>query len=1097
MQSLTVEYQRFGGVTAILAPETRYLRTVGSGGPAQEVSFSIPQRKLLEAMGALDYGRFRLGDPDKVREVAEQVIDALEPRLADFLPRERPAEEGKPFQVEIVTRAFELAQLPFEILQQSDDNMIITRRIRLPWSRPEVVYDSNPRVLFAWAAPKREGGSHEMEVPHERHLELLEEQLRDWGGSETDALDVLPHATKKKLRQKLGREDGFTYTHIHLLAHGTGPSRSAADVITFVDLEAEPEPTTFLALEGEDGGIDRCSPQELAAMFPEKAPRPASFAVATCQSGEINSIESGGTIAHAIHEAGVPVVLASQLALTQTGSDQLISTFLATVLDGDDPREGLRLCRKAMSDSRDETYYDRVALVGYIHLEAGFEDRLPQQKFEVALARLKAASRFADKRVRQLLERGESGEIDSAGDLGDIEERFSSVRERLEGMDRRGLTKAQLEELHGLQASSLKREAEAAWKLSGALSGEAADTWRQRSREVLVEAAAAYGRAAKTSRDHHWTWVQWLALEAAINGDLSRREEDWIVARAAARDAAEREPADYMDDEVKRGIEVDAVWARGSLMELYLLAPLVGRGERAEMLEQAKDSLRRLVEGSQALKKKSPIESTRRQLARYGSWWGADDHWKLPAEIVRDAKQLHGHLTALSEGTPTGAEAEAPPRPAGAVEAAAAAAAEEPRVAAAAAAGDPGASGGQEAAPAADVRRARVETPRRSAGGSVFTIEMLPADEGDGLWIEYGPGGGRVNRFLIDCGRKTAYREVARRLGDDPDLNLELFVLTHVDADHIAGAVPLLQDGRFGPERVGDVWFNGWRHLNGWHKDEEPPAEGPDILGAKQGEFFGAVLRSRAFAWNDAFGGRAAVIEDEGDLPVIELPGGMKLTLLAPDWSKLKDMRDRWQRDLAAERREDKRIEPGDWETALRLLGTHRGAGPDVLRHAPQGPIIVEELAEQPFQADHSEPNGSSIAFLAEYGGKAALLAGDAHSPQLAASVRRLLAARNLDKLRVDCHKMSHHASSKNNSYELLELLDCKRYLVSTNGARHNHPDRETMARVLTTATEGSELVFNYRSEFSEPWGAERLTRQYGYTATYPEGDEPGIVVEL
>lgn len=378
----------------------------------------------------------------------------------------------------------------------------------------------------------------------------------------------------------------------------------------------------------------------------------------------------------------------------------------------------------------------------------------------------------------------------------------------------------------------------------------------------------------------------------------------------------------------------------------------------------------------------------------------------------------------------------------------------------------------------------------------MFKIEMLPADEGDALWIEYGPDGGKVSRFLIDCGRKTAYRAVADRLGDDPDLKLEIFVLTHVDADHIAGAVPLLQDGRFPPERVGDVWFNGWRHLSGLHKDEDPEPEGPEILGAKQGEFFGAVLRNREFSWNGAFDGYAAVVEDDGDLPVIELPGGMKLTLLSPTWPKLTDMRARWQRDLDAERRADRRIEPGDWETALRLLGTHRGAGPDILRHAPVGPIDVEELSRKPFEADSSEPNGSSIAFLAEYGGKSALLAGDSHSPQLAASVRRLLEARGADKLTVDCHKMSHHASSKNNSYELFELLDCKRYLVSTNGARHNHPDRETLARALTTAGEGTELVFNYRSEYSEPWGAENLTRAHGYTATYPEGD-PGIVVEL
>ena len=46
----------------------------------------------------------------------------------------------------------------------------------------------------------------------------------------------------------------------------------------------------------------------------------------------------------------------------------------------------------------------------------------------------------------------------------------------------------------------------------------------------------------------------------------------------------------------------------------------------------------------------------------------------------------------------------------------------------------------------------------------MFTIEMLHANEGDALWIEYGPDGGDVHRVLIDCGRKSAYREVRKRI---------------------------------------------------------------------------------------------------------------------------------------------------------------------------------------------------------------------------------------------------------------------------------------------------------------------------------------------
>lgn len=43
------------------------------------------------------------------------------------------------------------------------------------------------------------------------------------------------------------------------------------------------------------------------------------------------------------------------------------------------------------------------------------------------------------------------------------------------------------------------------------------------------------------------------------------------------------------------------------------------------------------------------------------------------------------------------------------------------------------------------------------------------------------------------------------------------------------------------------------------------------------------------------------------------------------------------------------------------------------------GRIDIKELAELPFQEDHSEPNGTSIAVLAAYKNKRVLLAADAH----------------------------------------------------------------------------------------------------------------------
>ena len=91
---------------------------------------------------------------------------------------------------------------------------------------------------------------------------------------------------------------------------------------------------------------------------------------------------------------------------------------------------------------------------------------------------------------------------------------------------------------------------------------------------------------------------------------------------------------------------------------------------------------------------------------------------------------------------------------------------------------------------------------------------------------------------------------------------------------------------------------------------------------------------------------------------------------------------------------------------------------------------------------------------------------------------------------------MAHHGSARNNSFELLELIDCQRYLLSSNGSRHHHPDREALARVLTVCEDGVEFYFNYKSDESLPWADENLKAQHSYEAFYPDGKK-GLRVTL
>ncbi len=348
----------------------------------------------------------------------------------------------------------------------------------------------------------------------------------------------------------------------------------------------------------------------------------------------------------------------------------------------------------------------------------------------------------------------------------------------------------------------------------------------------------------------------------------------------------------------------------------------------------------------------------------------------------------------------------------------------------------------------------------------MFTIEMLPANEGDALWIEYGDPVAPY-RILIDCGYKNTYRVVRDRLNDDGQLKLELFVLTHIDGDHIAGAVPLVFDKLFTRKRVGDIWFNGHKHLS-------------DVMGVEQAEYFTRALKEKRLPWNKAFNGQA-VLADPAGKP-IKLAGGMKITLLSPTRTELRNLLRDWNNKL------DDILKKSDADSLEEHLATVPARlQPDVL-----GRPGVVQLVSRSFETDTKSPNGSSIAFLAEYNDagveKRALFAGDAFSGVLEDSLDELLKQRGASRLRLDALKVSHHGSRKNTSSTFLSRLNTRNYLVSTNGSRsHHHPDDECIARLIHAQKHKVKLWFNYSSDYNDYWAKGRLETKYKYEAVFPK----------
>ena len=402
----------------------------------------------------------------------------------------------------------------------------------------------------------------------------------------------------------------------------------------------------------------------------------------------------------------------------------------------------------------------------------------------------------------------------------------------------------------------------------------------------------------------------------------------------------------------------------------------------------------------------------------------------------------------------------------------------------------------------------------------MLRIEMLPAAHGDCLWIEYGSGT-TVHRILIDGGPAHTYPALRERILHLPAnaRRFDLLVITHVDADHIEGVIRLLMDAEALHCQFDRIWFNGRDQLNA----VPDPAGQP--LGALQGEILGMLIadyeaRTGTKVWNLGFDDALAGIDrTQGTLPMVDLPGDCRLTLLSPGHEGLLYLKDRWKKEL-----DRAHVKSGDVTALRQKLASSRSLRPlgDVLGSADDDDFTAageqrfelpadddsdldagledtlgrgsgEAGADAPFGGDASAANGSSIALLLEYPAAAPtvrlLLAGDAWPGVLETSIATLLGDPG-KRLAVDAFKLPHHGSVANLSASLLEHLRCSHYLVSTSGALFRHPHKRALDLILEhhAGPGRPTLHFNYLTRCTAPWSEQADQKSRGYRALHPKG---------
>lgn len=383
----------------------------------------------------------------------------------------------------------------------------------------------------------------------------------------------------------------------------------------------------------------------------------------------------------------------------------------------------------------------------------------------------------------------------------------------------------------------------------------------------------------------------------------------------------------------------------------------------------------------------------------------------------------------------------------------------------------------------------------------MFKVEMLKAGWGDCIWIEYGEDTAAPYRILIDGGTSSTYKSIESRLMKlhADKRHIELFVITHIDADHIEGAIKLLGNLSRLKVTFGDIWFNGYEHLQG----------GRYRLGGIHGEFLSALLKKKKLNWNLKFSGDAVVLPQNGP-PTYDFSGNLRITILSPKLENLRNLIHEWNLDVL-----DKGLRERSVKSVLAKLQEHRTLRSKDLQDyllggrrdtAPiDGEADLIRLAKTDFEEDTAAANGSSIALLLEYKDpedgieKKVLLAADAFPSVISDSLAKL-GYSGQNRLSLDLFKVSHHGSRGNTSIDLLRLVDCRNFFFSSSGQRFYHPNKETIARLLVYGRGKSvpRLFFNYLSDFNRMWENQALmSGQYSYETVFAKQVQDCLSIDL
>lgn len=564
---VTIELMRPGDLSGqLLSKLTSYL-AVFDDSHAETIHLPFDHRDLVHHLQPLSQSLLKGERESALSHIGRRVREFME--KLSLLPGtlRTHTDSNRPVHLRLALSGNELALIPYEaghgpippfaesepLLSNPSRQVVLTRELRhshtmsFDWTRP-------PKVLLVGANPQPFP-----EVPLRAHALSLYQALlpfeyrrsqHEFAGRSADSmLHILPRATLDEIHRACAAASP-SFTHVVILAHG-------------VMLRGQGTESYGVAFHDQHGAAHHVSADQLRlALCPRQsdgrvAAPPTMLVMLTCHSGTQGDVVLPvGSMAHELHAAGIPWVLASQFPLSMAGSVTISTELFPSLFLGDDPRLLLDKVRQSLRLRSD--HHDWASLVAYAAIPPDF-DR------QIQLARRRAADLACSVLFNEIDTATESS--NGSPPAGDTRQSSPDQRTKYESLvseytqrildtqPRHDITTtaADRAEVYGM-LGAIERNRAFLLDFRDDNSAEAKHKLRQR----LASARDYYAKARTLWSEFSWNTVHYLSLCALLDGKFSLTV--WTAAFEVAREQTQSQVA------------ATRAWGHAALHELFLLA---------------------------------------------------------------------------------------------------------------------------------------------------------------------------------------------------------------------------------------------------------------------------------------------------------------------------------------------------------------------------------------------------------------------------------------------------------------------------------------------------------------------------------------------